>query len=208
METRKHSDTPVNTSTGKLAGSLLAAAFAVVAGCGPVQESAPPAAEPEEAAATTAPEADPADVASADAIVAAVYDVISGPGDAPRDWDRFRSLFLPGARLIPTGADQNGRMGARVLSPDEYASLARDGDWFADGFFEAETSRVSERYGNIAHRFSTYAAYRAESDAEPFMRGINSIQLLDDGERWWIVTIFWQSESDAGPIPERYADNP
>src|SRR5215216_1186711 len=55
-------------------------------------------------AAPQTPVANPADVASMDSIIAALYDVISGPAGKKRDWDRFRSLFAPGARLIPTGA--------------------------------------------------------------------------------------------------------
>src|SRR5207248_721804 len=77
------------------------------------------------------PPANPADVATMDAIVASLYDVISGPPGA-RNWDRFRSLFVPGARLIPTGARPTGEVGSRVLTPDEYiqrssARLEKDG---------------------------------------------------------------------------------
>lgn len=35
-------------------------------------------------------------------------------------------------------------------------------------------------------------------------RGINSIQLMNDGKRWWIVTIFWQGEDEKNPLPEKY----
>ncbi len=76
------------------------------------------------------PAANPADVDSIDAILAAVYDVISGPAGKKRDWDRMRSLFLPGARLIPTGPRPTGGYGSRVLTVDEY--IAR-----ASGFFSA-----------------------------------------------------------------------
>ena len=48
------------------------------------------------------PNADPNDVTSIDAIITAAYDVISGPAGKKRDWDRERSLYYPGARLIPT----------------------------------------------------------------------------------------------------------
>src|SRR5260370_42583723 len=64
------------------------------------------------------PAANPTDVASIDSIVAALYDVISGPPGA-RNWDRFRSLFIPGARLIPTGRRQTRGAGSRVLLPDD-----------------------------------------------------------------------------------------
>ena len=53
------------------------------------------------------PPAKPADVASPDAILAATYDVISGPATQKRDWDRFRSLFIPGARLGSASSEEN-----------------------------------------------------------------------------------------------------
>ena len=158
----------------------------------------PPAAAP----APAPPAARPADVASIDAIIAAVYDVISGPKHKVRDWDRMRSLFIPGARLIPTGRRQNGTFGSRVMTVEDYitgsATMLQE-----MGFRETEIARRTERYGNIAHAFSTYESYRGD-EAAPFARGINSIQLWNDGSRWWIVTIFWEGERPDNPIPERY----
>jgi hypothetical protein len=149
------------------------------------------------------PAANPADVASIDAIIAAVYDVISGPAGKKRDWDRMRSLFVPGARLIPTGPRQTGGYGARVLSVDEY--IERSSGFFEkEGFFEREAARRTEQFGQIAHAFSTYESRHAPDDAKPFQRGINSIQLMNDGKRWWIVTILWQGEDEKTPLPEKY----
>jgi hypothetical protein len=73
-----------------------------------------------------------------------------------------------------------------------------------DGFFEREIGRVTEEYGLIAHAFSTYESRRSASDPEPFTRGINSFQLMNDGERWWVVSVFWQGEGADFPIPEKY----
>jgi len=109
--------------------------------------------------------ADPADVESVDSIIEAVYDVISGPAGADRDWDRMRSLFLSDARLIPSFPGPDGAF--------------------------------------TAHAFSTYES-RTEADGEPFARGINSFQLLNDGQRWWVVNIFWQAETGAERIPGEY----
>lgn len=149
------------------------------------------------------PAANPADVSSIDAIVAAVYDVISGPAGKKRDWDRMRSLFVPGARLIPTGPRQAGGYGSRVLTPEDY--VARGNEIFEkEGFFEKETARRTETFGNIAHIFSTYEARHNADDPKPFVRGINSMQLMNDGKRWWIVTIFWQAEDAKNPLPEKY----
>src|ERR1044072_2429490 len=152
---------------------------------------------------TQTPPADAKDVATMDAIVAAVYDVISGPAGQKRNWDRFRSLFIPGARLIPTGRRQTGEVGARVLTPEEY--IQRSSPLLEqNGFFEREISRRMERYGNIAHIFSTYESKHKVDDEKPFARGINSIQLMNDGKRWWIVTIYWQNEDEQNPLPTEY----
>jgi hypothetical protein len=149
----------------------------------------------------TAPAARPEDVASIDAIMKAVYDVISGPA-GPRDWDRFRSLFVPDARLIPTGCPQGGTCRPRVLTVDQFAEGS--GAYFQQNpFYEVESHRVEERYGHVAHVFSTYESRKAPGEA-PFTRGINSFQLFWDGTRWWVVTIFWNDEAQAGPIPSQY----
>ena len=195
-----------------LFSAILAASLACTA---PNTGSGDPMADAEPAAAEVAemppaPMADPADVASIDAITTAVYESISGDAGVPRDWDRFRSLFAPGARLMPV-ASEHGEDGQRTsavntMSADEFASGTSQ--FFVDeGFYEVEIGNVTETYGDIAHRFSSYASFRTDDpDEEPFNRGINSFQYLYDGERWWILTIFWQHEPDAGPIPAEYLD--
>ena len=152
--------------------------------------------------AQVVPSADRADVESIDAIVLAVYDVISGPAGEQRDWDRMRSLFALGARLIPSGPRQSGGFGHRMLPLEDYISSSGP-VLEQNGFFEVEIHRVTEEFGNIAHLFSTYESRRNVDDPEPFVRGINSFQLFNDGERWWILNIFWTDERTA-PIPPRY----
>ena len=151
------------------------------------------------------PEAAPDDVESIDAIMTAVYDVISGPKGEARDWDRMRSLFLDGARLIPTGQRRSGEAVHLIWSVDEYINTA-GGQLEQGGFFEQEVGRKVDLFGNIAQVFSTYESRRTLEDPDPFMRGINSFQLWNDGSRWWVVTIFWQNETPNTPIPEEYLD--
>lgn len=151
-------------------------------------------------------EADPKDVASLDSIMKAVYDSISGDAGQKRDWDRFKSLFHKDARLIPTGKNaQTGLFSARALSPEDYISRAEP-FFEKEGFYETELARRVEQYGSIVHVFSTYESRHARGD-KPFARGINSFQLLNDGKRWWVVTIYWLGETPELPIPKQYLKN-
>jgi len=144
-----------------------------------------------------------ADVVSVDAILAALYDTISGPAGGPRDWVRLRSLFAPDARLMAVGPAPDGGYGARSMTVEDY--IARVGPVFAKtGFYEKEAARTSDAYGQIVQVFSTYESRHAPGDAKPFQRGINSIQLFSDGKRWWIVNLVWRAEDDKLPLPERY----
>jgi hypothetical protein len=167
---------------------------------------------------TRTPAAPLADVASIDAIVTAAYDGISGPAGKKRDWKRERSLFIPGARLIPTAmkagdpppqrfgvARENVDLAPEMLDIDAY--IARVEPYFeTNGFYEKEIARRTEQFGNIAHVWSTYESRHNADDPEPFMRGINSIQLFNDGKRWWIVTIYWQHETLEARIPNKYRE--
>jgi hypothetical protein len=149
--------------------------------------------------------ADPRDVESIDAIVAAAYDVISGPAGQKRDWDRERSLFYPGARLVPT-ASVPGRndvdLEPQILDVEAYIKRAEP--ILKAGFYETEIARRTEQFGRIAHVWSTYESRHDPSDPTPFMRGINSFQLFNDGKRWWILSVYWQHENAEHPIPQKY----
>lgn len=188
----------------------LGLALALAAPAALAQQAAPATptavAAPAAPAAAGMPAARAADVASIDAIVAALYDVISGPAGAPRDWDRMRSLFAPEGRMGVVAARPDGSFALRSLTPDDY--IARSSKAFAaQGFFETEKARTQEVFGQIAHVFSTYEARRAKDDATPFMRGINSIQLVHDGKRWYVLSLIWRAEDAKLPLPERYLRN-
>lgn len=149
-----------------------------------------------------APKARPDDVKSIDAILAALYDVISGPAGASPDWDRFRALFAPGARLIPVAVDRDGKAALRNLDVEGFIKLADAGRAKA-AFYESEVARRTVAFGHVAHVFSTYES-RREKGEKPFTRGINSFQLFHDGDRWWVVTIYWDSERPDRPIPAEF----
>ena len=149
----------------------------------------------------TRPEANPKDVESVDAIIAAIYNVISGPA-GERDWNRFRSLFIPEGRLTAVRVGKDGKISYVMMSVEDY--INRAGAHFKEqGFFESEASRKTEAFGQMAHVYTTYESRNAK-DAAPFARGINSIELFNDGKRWWCVSIYWDSERPGNPIPEKY----
>ncbi|MFT3826270.1 MAG: hypothetical protein QM731_20270 [Chitinophagaceae bacterium] len=143
------------------------------------------------------------DVSSMDGIIAALYDVISGDAGKVRNWDRFRTLFIPEAKLIATGKRPDGTASRRTMSVEDYITTAGP-TLEKNGFFEKEISRKTDQFGNVVQLFSTYESRRKADDAKPFVRGINSIQLWFDGNRWWIINILWQSETPEFPIPEKY----
>ncbi len=146
--------------------------------------------------------ADPADVGSIDALMTAWYESTAGPAGQPRDWDRFRSLFLAEGRLIAARPKHEGGAVALVLSVDDYVQA----NVYLEkaGYFDSEIARRVDRFGNIAHVFSTYESRRVKDEPKPYSRGINSIQLLFDGTRWWILNVTWDYERSDNPLPEAY----
>ncbi len=175
--------------------SILAAALALTFAA-PAAAQTAPAPAPVSTAAT-------ADVATPEAIVAALYDVISGDAGVARDWGRFRSLFHPTARLMPSGVNREGVGVVRSITPDEYITRSEP-LLVGEGFHEREIARRTERFGHIAHVWTTYESLHSLADPQPFARGINSIQLFHDGTRWWILSVYWQGETPAAPIPAEY----
>lgn len=142
-------------------------------------------------------------VQTLDSTLETLYGVISGEKGEARNWELFKYLFRPEAKLIPSGKNKEGITGTRYMSPDGY--IEASGQWLLDnGFFEKEINRVVHTFGNITQVFSTYESFNSGADTKPFMRGINSIQLLNDGKRWWVVNIFWTQETKENPIPTAY----
>ncbi len=149
------------------------------------------------------PKGRPEDVGSVDAIIAAFYSVPAGDPGQPRDWDRYRSLFSPDARLIPARGDGKGGAMAMFVNVTDYIGLNKS--YFEKGGFrDKEVARRIEKFGNIAQVWSTFESRRSAADPEPYVRGINSIQLLKDGDRWWVVNVFWDLEGPGSTIPAEY----
>ena len=142
-------------------------------------------------------------VSSLDSILFNLYDVISGEAGEERNWDLFHYIFAEGAVMIPSGQGKDGIYKHKRMTPDDY--VEHSGPILLEkGFIEEEIHREVQQFGNIAHVFSTYHCFSSKSDEEPFMRGINSIQLIYDNQRWWVVNIYWAQESESNPIPKKF----
>jgi hypothetical protein len=144
-----------------------------------------------------------------DAIISALYGSVSHAADARPDFDRMRKIFLYVGMLVPPKAPDASDF--RVMDVDQFAerieksaAARKEKGEPAVGFFEREIARRTDCFGNVCHVFSTYESRRAPSDAAPFQRGINSIQLLRDGNRWWIASVVWDAERPDNPIPAQY----
>lgn len=174
--------------------------------------SAPPATPPPQTTpkpaqdlAAQVPAPKPDDVKSIDSILAALYNVISGPA-GERDWNRFRSLFLPSATLTSAGKDREGNVHIRPRTVEGYVTGA--GGYFAQhGFFENPIVSRVQTFGSVAQVFCSYESRNAPGEA-PFARGINSLQMAYDGKRWWIVSILWDEERPDNPLPKEFAARP
>jgi len=193
---------------GGFAPILLLSAASALMGQTP---AAPAAKSPQGAIDSQAgwPQPRVADVDSVEHLLAALYDVISGPAHQPRDWNRMRSLFVPGARLIPVRIEPGSpnlktspNTDVLFLGIDDYIARA-SARMEAEGFFERSIHNDVAQFGNMVAIWSTYESRHALNDEKPFARGINSIQLLKDGGRYWIVDVYWDSERPESPIPAR-----
>lgn len=140
---------------------------------------------------------------SEDDIIQSLYEVISGDKSTPRNWELFRYLFKENAQLISTRKSTEDIDEVTYMSVEEYIERA-DPYFKQSNFFEKEIHRKTEKFGPLTHIFSTYITLDEKLSKTPVARGINSIQLLNDGKRWWIINIYWVSETKSNPIPEQY----
>ena len=151
----------------------------------------------------------PGDAASVDAIVAALYASVSHGPEGTADFDRLRGIYLYVGMFIPpkrAGASEFSVMDVDALQERLHKSATerKEKGTPATGFYEREIARRTDCFGNVCHVFSTYESRHSPSDEKPFERGINSIQLLRDGSRWWIASVAWDAERPDNPIPKEY----
>jgi hypothetical protein len=150
------------------------------------------------------PKANPADVTTIEGIVHAFYSAISAPAGGKLDQNRLRSLFVPGGRIASSVPANSSRVADVVfLSPEEYAALS-DKATATSGFFDNNPANQIERFGGMAHVYSTFESRSKLDDPKPMARGIKSFELLNSANRWYIVEVYWDWERPDNPVPERY----
>jgi hypothetical protein len=174
------------------------------ASSGAASEKPPSTALSGQQLASQVPVARPEDVRSIGSMLQAIYDVISGPV-GERDWNRLRSLFLPQARFTRTGKDARGAVQVEPANVEEFIVEARQ-VFLKESFYENEIASQVQTYGNIAQVFSSYESRHAPGE-KPFNRGINSIQMINDGKRWWVLSILWDDERPDNPLPRNFAQS-
>lgn len=144
------------------------------------------------------------DLTTVNGIIYTLYDVISGPVGAERNWNLFRSLFAENARMYIAVPDKNKGSILKSITPEEYAE--RNKTRLADiGFNEDELYRITNTYGAGTQIFSTFESHFTNRDgAQEITKGINNIQLYFDGERYFILSVFWDANAKNIEVPERY----
>lgn len=142
----------------------------------------------------------PEDVGSIDGMIRAWYDVVSGPKGAQRDWSRDDSLYIPGLRFVEMSVGKDGKPSPLVSDHQKYTDTAQR-FFTKEGFYEREIHRTTQRFGNIAHVLSTYES-RNSPDGPIIARGVNSIEMLWDGARWWITFAQWDEERPGQSLPK------
>jgi hypothetical protein len=161
------------------------------------------AADLESSTSEASPNEDLGDGRSLASMVAALYRTISAPANGERDWDRFRALFFPGAQLLRTVADADGQVSLSVMDVEGFIRFASP--YFRDHpFYEREIFRRVDQFGQIAQVFSTFDSSSDPEGKNSLGRGINSIQLWSDNQRWWVVNLLWDDERPGNPIPPAY----
>ena len=133
-------------------------------------------------------------------VIDALYACISGPA-GPRDWATQRLIFHPESRQARTGLDADGAPWIRIMGREQYVEDVTP--FFATtAFYEVETARRIDVFGNMAHVWSVYEARTAPEDVEPERRGINSIQLCRGPDGLWsILHMIWDNERPGLSVP-------
>lgn len=142
------------------------------------------------------------DTASIDAVLKALYEAITFAEGQEPDLARFRNLFTAEAPCIRV--NQNQSVDRMTVDAFVLAFRNRIKSGALQSFHESEIARQPRLFGQIAQVFSTYRKGANVTDPKKMSRGINSLQLVYDGGRWWIVSLMWMDERPDLSIPAEF----
>lgn len=144
-----------------------------------------------------------AKVSSIDSIVTSIYEVVSGKKGEERDWELHRTIFHPEANIISNYVDEQGEY--QILFNDVEGYIDTYSDYFkANDLYEVDVKRKVEVFGNMAHVLSTFESYNTPDETTPYKQGVASIQLYNDGERWWVLSMYYKNETEKDKVPTEY----
>jgi hypothetical protein len=146
---------------------------------------------------TQAPDASCALPSDPEGIPAALDAAITGPAD--KDRVCMKALLIPEARLMFVSIAADGAPSYKLENLDDWIARVK-----ARGHATLEEKQLKfriERYGNIAHLWSSYTL---QSDGKQVGRGINSVQAIKEPGGWRVTSILVQTESVTAPLPKEY----
>ncbi len=113
----------------------------------------------------------------------------------------MRDLMMPQATLSPLAKAADGSYAPHILTIDGWVEAVKKRGHIM--LYERQVKVSTDMYGHIAHLWSTYEL-RFTPDGKADVRGINSIEAVNDGKRWRILNIQWQAETPDEPVPTKY----
>ena len=144
-----------------------------------------------------------ANVHTIDSIVSSIYQVVSGAKGEARDWALHKTIFHPEGQIISNYVNEKGEYQVLFLSVDEYMEKYKD--YFKNmNLYEKDSNRVIEINNNMAHVFSTFESYKSPHDSIPYKIGTASIQLYNDGNRWYVLNMYYKNETKKDKVPKKY----
>lgn len=137
------------------------------------------------------------EAATPEALTASLYAFISGPAGQKRDLAKIRALFHPTARVVVAGNHPEKGAFLRVIELEPFLAFAVP-QWETGFFEQAAAAPTVQRWQGLAQVWTPYAIRRSAGGAVEYT-GVNALQCVWDGKRWWITHLAFQSAASAKP---------
>jgi hypothetical protein len=150
---------------------------------------------------TTEVDAPDAVRAALDALIGRFFAAVSFEAGQRPGYHALHGLFVEDGRLI-----RNSGAAPEITTVEQFVAPRQrsvdSGELSA--FTETELAEITEVFGNVAHRFSTYTK-RGVLGGAPFTgRGMISTQFVRTPDGWRISCMAWDDEREGLAVPDRY----